>query len=502
MPARISMTKKQREALLALPETEEEVVRHYTLSADDLATIGKSRTPETRLSFALQLCCLRYPGRNLQRGEFLPPVMLDYIAEQIDADTAAITRFARRGATRYEQLAAIRRHHGFREFTRPARTQLAAWAAQEAVGLTEGRDLLERLIARMRNERIIIPGISVIERLAATAMHAVDLRTANRISTTFSDDDRRRFDALLSAKTHARQTSLSWLREPPSRVGGRPLLEILDKIATIRQATHGIAKPDTAFAARLAKMAKEGLLYTSQAFQQMGAPRRYTVMLATLADLEVTLTDAALSMFQALVGRANLRARKRLEETIAISAEQGRLRLTRIADVLQTLASSAKAGSDIKTSIEKITSFDIIEEDVAVIRRTLRPGRPDIIGELRHEHAVFRQIGARFLLSFTFEGNAASSPLLEAVSLVAAMGGDRRKRLLGRPPITHIERRWRRHVFKEGGIDRTYYELATYFALSSALASGDVWVPTSRIHQSLDAILSSGRRDAPIFLPS
>jgi hypothetical protein len=59
--------------------------------------------------------------------------------------------------------------------------------------------------------------------------------------------------------------------------------------------------------------------------QQMGEMRRYAVMLATLADLEVTLTDAALSMFQALVGRANLRARKRLEDTIASSAEQRRL---------------------------------------------------------------------------------------------------------------------------------------------------------------------------------
>jgi hypothetical protein len=42
MPARISMTKKQREALLALPETENEVVRHYTLDAN------RSRTRSSR----------------------------------------------------------------------------------------------------------------------------------------------------------------------------------------------------------------------------------------------------------------------------------------------------------------------------------------------------------------------------------------------------------------------------------------------------------------------
>jgi len=46
MPARISMTQKQRDALLALPETENEVIRHYTLDAVDLAAIASSRAPE------------------------------------------------------------------------------------------------------------------------------------------------------------------------------------------------------------------------------------------------------------------------------------------------------------------------------------------------------------------------------------------------------------------------------------------------------------------------
>lgn len=69
MPARISMTKMQREKLLALPDAEDEVVRYHSLTADDLAAIAQSRMPETRLGYALQLCCLRYPGRYLRRGE-------------------------------------------------------------------------------------------------------------------------------------------------------------------------------------------------------------------------------------------------------------------------------------------------------------------------------------------------------------------------------------------------------------------------------------------------
>lgn len=105
MPARISMIRKQRDAILALPDTEAEVLRLYTLSADDLAAVNQCRSRETRLSYALQLCCLRLPGRYLRRGELLPAVMLDHIAEQVKANAEVIALFARRGATRYEQLA-------------------------------------------------------------------------------------------------------------------------------------------------------------------------------------------------------------------------------------------------------------------------------------------------------------------------------------------------------------------------------------------------------------
>ncbi len=54
------MTKTQREKLLELPDTEDEVVRHHSLTADDLAAIAQSRMPGTRLGYALQLCAA-YP---------------------------------------------------------------------------------------------------------------------------------------------------------------------------------------------------------------------------------------------------------------------------------------------------------------------------------------------------------------------------------------------------------------------------------------------------------
>ena len=46
MPARLSLTKAQRYALLVLPDTEEALVRHYSLTREDMEIVDRYRTPE------------------------------------------------------------------------------------------------------------------------------------------------------------------------------------------------------------------------------------------------------------------------------------------------------------------------------------------------------------------------------------------------------------------------------------------------------------------------
>ena len=52
-------------ALLSPPADEREIVRHYTLSAEDLAAVSTKRGNHNRIGFALTLCYLRFPGRAL-----------------------------------------------------------------------------------------------------------------------------------------------------------------------------------------------------------------------------------------------------------------------------------------------------------------------------------------------------------------------------------------------------------------------------------------------------
>ena len=59
-------------ARLAPAVDDREVIRHYTLSEDDLDAIMRKRLDASRLGYALALCLMRYPGRSLEQGEALP----------------------------------------------------------------------------------------------------------------------------------------------------------------------------------------------------------------------------------------------------------------------------------------------------------------------------------------------------------------------------------------------------------------------------------------------
>ena len=78
MPRRSIWSARQRAALFDLPTDEAALLRHYTLSADDIEHIRVRRGGHNRLGFALQLCAFRYPGRILVAGETIPLADLAY----------------------------------------------------------------------------------------------------------------------------------------------------------------------------------------------------------------------------------------------------------------------------------------------------------------------------------------------------------------------------------------------------------------------------------------
>jgi hypothetical protein len=162
-----------------------------------------------------------------------------------------------------------------------------------ALKTTDGHAVLVALAEEMRRRRIIIPGISVAERMAAEAMHAADKIAVRLICERVPAEARARMDALLTDKMHRQQSELSWLRETDAKISRRGFLEIMDKLDKVRGIGVGGLELPSEIGARVQQMVREGLRFTAQAFQQMGVQPRTAIMTATLRDMEASLIDVA-----------------------------------------------------------------------------------------------------------------------------------------------------------------------------------------------------------------
>ena len=191
MPRRAVLSDEQRAALLALPDDETLLVQHWTLSRDDLAIIVRRRRPHNRLGFAIQLCALRYPGRFLRPGELIPDTPLAFVAEQLQVGPEVLADYATRGQTRYEQLDALRDAFGFMPLSRPLRTTLQEWLLPIALTTTSGARLARVMLDECRRRRIIVPGISSVERMVAQALLDAERHVAEHLTRGLDARQRR-----------------------------------------------------------------------------------------------------------------------------------------------------------------------------------------------------------------------------------------------------------------------------------------------------------------------
>src|SRR3546814_17588019 len=96
---------------------------------------------------------------------------------------------------------------------------MMAWLEIEAMPIVDGRILLDRLLYELRTRRIVIPGISVVERMAAAAMLRVETDLVAATHDKLDADMRPRLATRGDERVHDRQSRLAWLPEPTPRGG-------------------------------------------------------------------------------------------------------------------------------------------------------------------------------------------------------------------------------------------------------------------------------------------
>ena len=112
----LDLSAAERDSLLALPDTQDELILLFTFNEQDLSLIRQRRGDANRLGLTLQLCLLCYPGQGLTVDAQVPPPLLRWVGRQLRIDTDCSAQYAERAQILREHLLELRAYLGLMPF--------------------------------------------------------------------------------------------------------------------------------------------------------------------------------------------------------------------------------------------------------------------------------------------------------------------------------------------------------------------------------------------------
>ena len=489
MPHRELLTESQRLRLQTPASDERGMVRHYTLSSEDLALINRCRGDPNRLGFALMLCYLRFPGRILQQGEQPPAALCDFVAEQLSLAATQFGDYAKRDQTRREHVLEIENALGLRPLTRALYRELAAWLLPTALATDHGPTLVATLLEELRARRIVCPPLAAIERLAGSVRARAQRQLWRQLADELTDQQRQSLDQLLEVRVGGGQSTLAWLRQTAYAATTGNFPKLIERLSLVRALGIEPERATRVHQNYWLKLAREGGQSTVQHLAELEPLRRYATLTALVLELKATLTDEALKMFEHLVGQLFKKSERTHAEQFHASGKSINEKVRLYARVGQALIQARFSGGDVFAAIEAVLPWPKFESTVAEAQTLAQPEAFDFLALLDDRYSSVRKFAPLLLAHFEFHAAPAAAELLQALDLLRDLNASGKRTLPEHVPTGFVKPRWRPYVFPSSGVDRHFYELCALGELRDRLRAGDIWVTGSRQYRDFETYL-------------
>jgi hypothetical protein len=284
--------------------TAEQLAHYFHLDDVTKQLVQKRRGDYNRLGFAIQLCTVRFLGTFLINPIDVPQGVINYLASQLDiADVGCLPNYLSRPTTHWIHAQAIKKHYGYRDFSsQPEHWRTVRWLYQRAwIGGESPSMMFDLTTARLVEQKILLPGVTVLSRLISAVRERVANRTWKILSKLPNDKQIENLEALIVVVEKNRLTPLEQLRKSPTRKSAPSLVNALNRLVTIR--ALGINKLNVGKIPpiRFKTLSKTAFTLRAQAVARMPSSRRIATLVAWAYVMEAIAIDDALDVLNLLV---------------------------------------------------------------------------------------------------------------------------------------------------------------------------------------------------------
>jgi TnpA family transposase len=500
------LSPQSRAALFDPPTEPAAIVRHYTFSSEDLALIRQRRRAANRLGFAVQLAYFRYPGRLMRVDETPPEGVLAFIAGQVDAQPHDFCDYAGRAQTRREHIAELQACLNVRIARRDDARRLLSLALNEAVGTDRGDTIIAAMIDGLREQGILLPAPLEMERIALAARALARKRAHKNLVAGLSPETIAKLEALLAVDDEQGRTLLAWLRDWPEKPTQKNFSEVVERLQAVRKVGVGLDREKRIHRARYAAIAREIAILVPRDVSRFNTHRRLAILVVFAREMEAILTDAALAMFNKMLGSVFRRAENKHKENLVERAKTLDASTRALLGMAKAMLAAKDKGEDQVAAVERALGWERLKALVEEADKTITPTRNDNLNEVVERHATVRHVSSVLLGAFKFRSWKSNDSLLDALDVLREIQANGPRKFPSNPPTAFLSPTWRKLVKAGGAVDRRAYEVAVMMTLRDRMQAGDVWVEGSRAFRAFDDFLlppdvfATRRRDGELGL--
>ena len=469
----------------------EDLIGFFTLSPNDLHQIPANADAANRLGFAVQLVLLRFLGFHLpELTAAVPDKVVDFVAAQINVAPERLDFYGKREQTRSDHQRRIEKYLGYRSATPDDLQFSTEWLTTRSLEHDRPILLLQLLGEHLQNERLVRPGLTILEKMVGTARENAEREIHRRLTPLLDEFRTRELDKLLKSLEPHRPSPLAWLRSSAVSNTPQTILETLTKLDQLQEWKVGEWDLSALNPNRRKQLAQIGFRATAQGLSRMPDQKRHPILLALLYQLHEEVLDELVELFdrmlQKVISSGDRKFAKFQQEIAGLANDKIKI----LHHLVQILLDPNISDGELRNAIYRLLPEEKLRITFDECERLAEPLNDNSFKLMASRYSYLRRFVPTFLDTLPLDGNAETASLRQAIEILRELDADGRRKIPDDAPVDFIDAKWRQYVFPdEDKISRRFYELCTLFELRANLRSGNVWVEGSRRYAKLDSYL-------------
>lgn len=476
------LSEEQRKELTSISDdiNDYTIAKYYTLSEEDINYALSHRRNVNKIGFAIQLCCLRYPGWTFTDVKSIPHKMLSYISKQLNLSYTDFNHYGERRATRFTHIEEICTWYGYKPFTDIESRVLEEYIEEKAIASDEPFSLVKSGIDFLRNKKIILPGITTIERIVRKVCINIESSLFSDIYSCLVPEQYRLLDKIIESQDEKVMTVLGMLRNVSGQCSPQAFNDVADKLKQVRELNLNV---DLSFIHpnRIKQIYRAASRYEPHMFRRFPNQKKYALLVIYLQMLEQKLVDMAVEIHDKLINSYLSKGRKLQDKMQQENGKSINEKVHLFINIGAALIRSRKEGTDPFAAIENIMPWEKMVEYIEDAKILVRPQGYDYLDLIDKWYSQLRKYSPTLLDTLTFSStNTSMSPLIHSLDVLRELNRSNRRNVPEDTSVEFLPERWRKHIYgNDNSIDRHYYEMAVLAELKNRIRSGDVAVEGS-----------------------